>query len=145
MDFVDPPFAPAELGRSVNDLVAAGQRWRRLPDDFLVGVMGREGSTVQHYIREGAAVELSRRNLEALRALDATMQSATDASVQHAQRLESAASASGKQTDTVIELTVQLKKLTVVITWLTVAATLFGGIQAAAVIVRLIRWSRGLP
>jgi len=53
--------------------------------------------------------------------------------------------ASSKQSDEVVRLTEQLRKLTVWITWLTVAATVFGGVQAAAVIVRFVRWSRGLP
>lgn len=51
--------------------------------------------------------------------------------------------ASAAQTGKVSDLTDKLRTLTLVITVLTVFATLFGAIQAAAVLVHLYRWYRG--
>ena len=49
----------------------------------------------------------------------------------------------GKQTDKVVDLTERLRKLTVVITWLAVASVVFGGIQAAPIIIQFYHWWRG--
>ena len=60
-----------------------------------------------------------------------------------AARLEALTVSSGQQTGKVIALTERLRKLTVVITWLTIAAVVFGGVQAGAVFVHFYRWYRG--
>jgi hypothetical protein len=132
----DPPFSTADLIRSVADITVTAEKWRKVPDDFLVGIVARENSTHSVYVREGAQAELQRRSH------DATRQS-TIAHAESAARLEALTVSSGRQTDKVIALTERLRRLTVVITWLTIAAVVFGGIQAGAVLVHFYRWYRG--
>ena len=50
---------------------------------------------------------------------------------------------SSRQTGEVIKLTRKLETLTIVVTWLTGTAVLFGGIQASAILVHLFRWLKG--
>jgi hypothetical protein len=114
------PTALEVLGPGVIEQaeVEAG-KFANIPTAALVGLVGSIGHTI---VREGCAAELQRR---------------------HAQRLAEFSESSGQQTDRVIALTKQLRSLTVVITWLTVAAVVLGGIQATAVLVHFYRWYRG--
>jgi hypothetical protein len=75
--------------------------------------------------------------------LESSVRQSTELYTAHAARLEQLTRSSGRQTDKVIELTEGLRRLTVVITWLTVAAVVFGGVQATAVLVHFYRWYRG--
>ena len=50
---------------------------------------------------------------------------------------------SGEQTARITDLTIEMKKWSVIVRWLTVAAALFGAIQATYVLVHLYRWWRG--
>ena len=80
----DPPFSLADLIRAPADIAAAGERWRSVPEDFLVGVVGREGSTSAPHVREGAQAELQRRNVDAQRVLEAAVRQSTTVYSAHA-------------------------------------------------------------
>jgi len=115
MELKDPPFSTADLGRAPDDIAKAGEKWRSLPDDFLVGVCGRESSTEYQHVLDGARVELARRGVDAQRAL----QGAIRESIAEQQRLVGAIDAASdcamKQTAEVINLTRALKAYTIVL------------------------------
>src|SRR2546426_11339388 len=101
----DPPFSFDDLNRSAPDIIAAGEKWRQVPDDFLVGVCGRQRASDAPHVLEGARAELLRRSVDAQRVLESAVRQSTEVYDAHAAGLEELTLASGRQTDKVIELT----------------------------------------
>jgi hypothetical protein len=120
----DPPFSPADLRRSTADIIAAGDKWRNIPDDFLVGVIGRHESTGAGYILNGASAELTRRGVDAQRAL----QSAVAASIAVQNELVSAVRAASDSSD---NFAAQAQVLNRSIRWFTIAMFFVGLVQIA--------------
>lgn len=130
------------------DVESWGATWRAATPDYLVGVAARQ--TPQGAVAIAALIESQRRLDHSIVAFDQDTRAhaeALKASVEetgrHTSRLVELTQQTSAQTDEIIELTRVMKRLTVIITVLTVAAALFGGIQAAAVLVHWYRWSRG--
>lgn len=112
---LNPNYQDDYIRRSADE----GKRWGAIPDLALPGIVGEHGHEA---VREACAVEMQRRLVAAIREFN--MQS-------------------GTQTKDVITLTEKLHDLTVVLERLTIAAVVFGGIQAVAILVHLYRWYRG--
>ena len=108
-----------------------GTSWQGLIDY----VAGR--GPAQH---AAALIEAQRRIVEAEERLEAAIRESTRANTEHSSRLEELARSSGRQTDEVIRLTERLRRLTVVIVWLTVGAVAIGAIQSVPLIVMFMRW-----
>ena len=138
---------------SVAHLEVTGASWKDATDEYLVGFsteswgtdaanqtpavleMQRrlkgsiETSTTQAAAHAAEQIEQQRQHTAALRAFD-------EASAR-------TAAAAAAQTTEVIELTKELKGLTIVLKWLTIAAVVFGAIQAISILVHFYRWYRG--
>jgi hypothetical protein len=91
-----------------------------------------------------ALIEAQRRAVVTQERLDMTLQESTRVTIEHAHRLVDLAQASGRQADEVIALTEKLRRLTVVIVWLTVVAVAIGAIQSVPLVIQFIQWSRRL-
>ena len=132
----DLPRTLAEQTRYPDDFKrqqeAEGKRWLALSPEALVGLAGSHGSD---YVRAGAAAALQQQHTAALNA-------STEAASLHATRLEQLATETSTQTDRVITLTEQLRKLTVVIAWLTGATLVFAIIQSVPLIIDFVKWLR---
>jgi hypothetical protein len=118
-DLPESLSVPTNAAAFRNGVRREGQAWEHFSDTELVGIVASQGAD---RTRDAAAVEMQRR-------LMATFQTSSDSA--------------SRQTEHVIALTEQLRRLTIVITWLTVFAVIFGAIQASAVVVHFYRWLRG--
>ena len=82
-------------------------------------------------------------SVEALNLLQLTLSQFIETATAQPREMVALTKANSGQTDKVVALTEQLPRLTAVITWLTVGAAVFGGVQALAVLVHFYRWYRG--
>jgi hypothetical protein len=123
-----------ENPQAVRDLAEReGRPWASLSTTQLIGIIAYHGVD---RVRTAAAADMQRRAMESHQRHEEAVRASTAAALEHAHRLEALATASGVQTDRVIDLTEQLRKLTVVITWLTAGAFLGCGLCGGTLMVR---------
>jgi hypothetical protein len=131
------------------DLESWGATWKGVSDEYLIGVAARQhGGDIT--VSMPALIESQRRLKGAIASFDESMEKHSEAlarsvedSSRQTARLVDLTQETSAQTERVIELTRVMKRLTVVIAWLTVAAAFFAGIQAIAILVHFYRWYRG--
>jgi hypothetical protein len=102
-------------------------------------------------VQTAAALEMQKRSIVAIREFNAragdqiaTLIKLAEQTSEQTDKLVTLTKATGEQTARVIDLTERLSKLTVIITWLTPAAVVFGAIQVITIGVYFVRWYRGL-
>jgi hypothetical protein len=138
---------------SVADIEVIGESWAQVTDEYLVGFSTQSWGTdaanqtpavleMQRRLKVSAeasiaqAAEHSAEQSKLQREHTAAIRDFDDASAR-------SASAASAQTTEVIELTKELKNLTLVLKWLTIAAVFFSAIQGIGILVHLYRWYRG--
>lgn len=131
------------------DLEEWGATWHGASYEYLIGTAARQyGSDTSAALP--AQIESQRRLHAAIVSFDARMAEhstqlarTVEESAHSAARLVALTEQTSTQTNEVIALTKTMKTLTKVITYLTIASVVFGGIQAGAILVHFYRWYRG--
>jgi hypothetical protein len=148
-DRPEHPIAHRDPKRSIDDVISRGRSWNGVPDEYLVGHTIEAGGT-DAADQTPAVIEMQRRLKVAIEHSDETSQRQIEALIgvsavagEQSTKLVTLSEQSATETEHMSRLTERIEHLNSAVLWLTVVTAVFGGIQAAAVLVHVYRWYRG--